>query len=557
MEPTKDGVMQLIENRNKEIGVNLIVANLRGSTLHSSSILLYDGQKGTQVTLDYPPGQDPVQEGKIKLGCLVHVSEWTVKKHQDKPRHVFIQKLTVLATSTSFSTPSPPSLPTPKHLPPLDQRPILPLSTLNDKVPDQNWKVEIRVTGRLPIKEFKSARGNGSVANVMFVDQQGTEMRAVMYGTETKTLYPQLVVGMVFWISEAVVQRTNKKFNPNGHDFELVMRSTTVVSPVLEERSLPKQVLNFKSIASLDQLPPSTLVDVLVVIQAVGELGSIFSKKLGEQLTHRQVVVTDTSGKCIELKLWGKQAELAGSWIPGHDILSLKNTRVDIWQNTLQLSTSFDTIITLNPEHPNVAQLRDLCSRSEEKKGGVEWKHLDEITTSGNEGKAPEIVWTIATVSRVYKDSSKPPYYLACGADEESQGKRQNCKKKAVPNSNLENGWERCPFCNRSFESPTPRFILNFSISDMTAQVSVTAFEKVAEQLLEVNASHVQKLVDTQNTMEYSKLLDGLLYKSWQCKLKISSEVINDQRKTKMEVIEMQPIDFHTQSNRLIALSSS
>lgn len=69
------------------------------------------------------------------------------------------------------------------------------------------------------------------------------------------------------------------------------------------------------------------LIDVIVIVKDVGEMGEITSKATQRAIPKRDIVVADDSGYSCRLTLWGKQAENFNA--PDQPVVAFKGVKVN------------------------------------------------------------------------------------------------------------------------------------------------------------------------------------------------------------------------------------
>lgn len=563
MVPSANGVMSLLENRTSE-PLQLKVLMVRASLTGHSTLLLGDNKVSTWATVDLPAGEEWIKAGKIMASMLLSITKWNVKKTKEV-RNVFLQEFTIVPGSAAATT----AVKAGGKGSSTQQQQEIAVAALTSK--SRNWRIKVRVTSKSAIRTWTKEGRSGTLASVDVIDEVGTEMRCMMFGAETKSMYERLEVGASYWIADAVVKEANKKFSKLPHGFELTLIRTTSIVPVsaLEGKLLPFQKWAFVPIASLAKTEPGGFVDVLAVITRVGDQTSIFSKKKNEDFARRVVTLADRSRVSIDFTLWGKQAEEAKDW-KANEVMAVKSARLDLYQSQRQLSCSFDTICTLQPQHPDAPVLREWYLTTGQSMvmdslsgtdgsataGDTPWKTLDAVRLEGlgMQDGVLDVFRCIAMVTKIWHDVERPCWYLACGADSECTvaSARKNCSKKAIENSNTESGWDRCPYCKRDFERPTPRYMLNLILSDPSGSLSVTAFNQTAEQILGVKAEVLFELHSKKKTEEYNRVFDAAVLASFQFKLRAKLETNADQNRTKVDVVQLMPINFKQESRRLL-----
>jgi replication factor A1 len=479
----------------------------------------------------------------------------------------------------------------------------------------KNWKIKVRVTTKGDVRTWNNARGSGCLASVDLVDEAKTEMRATLFKEEVKTHYPKLLVGAAYWISGATIKKADTKFNKLPHPFELTISKSTVITPISESesKSLPGTQFAFVKISHLQSLEPEGSLDLLGIVRKVGVLGQIHSSKTDKDVSRRTVTISDDSNMSVDITLWGKQAE-ACDWKTGC-VVAMKGVTLGTFREQIQLTLGFDSKVIVDPRGEEAAttlkswfdnsgchQLPDSLNGNANNTEGAAGSGADlpykTLECVKNEGLGTlegsnDLFQATATITRFFADSEKTPWYMACGADEEmgssmadepsgssteggeskaSSGSssasassssssssawpkknRKTCQTKAVANSNTESGWDNCPACKRSFEQPTPRYMLSFVVSDASGNITVTAFNRQAEVILGCPAKDIKALLDDNKVTEYNAVFAAALHRPLLFKFSCKFDTHDNQARTKISVFHVSKLDLKKESTRLLA----
>lgn len=240
---------------------------------------------------------------------------------------------------------------------------VFPISALNP-YQSQRWMIKARVTHKGEVKHWKNDRGEGKLMNMELLDKDGGKMRAVVFGEGVDMFEPLIQQGKTYFISRGQIKPTNKKFNPNGGDYEMTLDKNSTITPT-DDDEIPVQAFNFVSIVDIQNISADKVVDVIGKVVHVGDLTQINTKR-GTQLSKRNVTLVDSSNASIELTLWGKHAETFNT----DGIVAIQGAKVSEW-GARTLSSQMTSVIDINPDLPIAHKLRAWYDANQHNLGNV------------------------------------------------------------------------------------------------------------------------------------------------------------------------------------------
>ncbi len=255
-----------------------------------------------------------------------------------------------------------------------------------------------------------------------------------------------------------------------------------------DDSGIKAQPFDFVAISDLEQCGENSMVDILGVCTAASAIGSINTKK-GSQLDKRSIVLGDSTGKSVEVTLWGEEAQKNEEHKLVNQIVAIKSARVSYYRNRT-LSTSFQSRIHINPsDNPDAQRLRHWCdsnpnfdfqsvSNNTGGTGGsggaggadstqrkffasIKQEQLGTASSSMAHSRAlrkdggaqnGDYITVRGTVVYYRHDEKKPPWYMAC-TNLKTDGKTK-CAKKATEQPPT---WF-CASCNKTTHAE-PRYV--------------------------------------------------------------------------------------------------
>lgn len=290
---------------------------------------------------------------------------------------------------------------------------------------------------------------------------------------------------------------------------------------------MPEVKFSFRPLSQLDGVEPRQTCDVIGIVDSVGDLSEIISKASQKPVNKREITLVDDSKMSVRLTLWGKTAESYGT-PAGHPgcgpddkpVIAFKGVSVsDFGGRSLSMFSS--STMHVNPDIPEAHSLRGWFDAEGAAAGAQgQYKSWNTMGLGGSgagggadggfnarERKAigevkdlslgmsdkPDYFNTMATVVYVKGENLT---YPACPSD--------GCNKKVTEES--PQSW-RCEKCDRSFEAPQHRYILQANVHDYTGHIWINGFNDVGEQLIGKPASELVALRDQGNDAEYGDIL--------------------------------------------------
>uniref|UniRef100_A0A7S2JN56 Replication protein A subunit n=1 Tax=Cyanoptyche gloeocystis TaxID=77922 RepID=A0A7S2JN56_9EUKA len=433
--------------------------------------------------------------------------------------------------------------------------PLTPISALNPY--NNRWTIKARVTNKGDIKTYSNARGSGKILNVVFLDEEGGEIRATMFNDTVDKLNPVFELNGVYLVSKGTLKPANKQFSRGiKHEYEMTLDDRATVERISDDPSIGSMKWSFVKISQIEQINNNEVVDVIGVVIDIGHRSEITTKSKGNQLSRRNLKLADDSDCSVELTLWGDKAEdqqwddfMAQKHTP---ILACRHVRVSDF-NGRSLSSTSDSGLFVDPD--NIAEagslrfwfdsrnptqhLSSVSSAGGGRGGQAERKLLSAIKDEdlGNKDKA-DVFSAKATVVFIKHDSAC--WYPSCPDD--------SCKKKVTGDEN--NGW-RCEKCDKSYDRPKYRYMLSLSLNDSTAGCWVSAFGDDGTKILGLTADDLQALKEN-NPAEYDRVFSEALFKSYIFKIKAKMETYNDESRVKLSVLAIDPMDFRSETTRML-----
>jgi replication factor A1 len=389
------------------------------------------------------------------------------------------------------------------------------------------------------------------------LDESG-EIRVTCYNDAADKWYPFFSQGEMYVISQGKLKFANKKFTSVKHAYEMTLNADSMVIPIQGVETVPLIHFDIVPIDHLEDAKKDDMVDVCGVVISSKPVATITTKR-GET-AKRSILLGDSSGRTIELTLWGTHAlefdEVLAS--APHPVLAVKGARVsDFGGKTLSAVQSSE--FEVNPQVPAAFnaqnwfnslpnQGRDVPSLSGGGSGGGgggmgggKEKTLGAIASENlGHNATPDYI----TVPNIYITSFKRDaatlWYKACSKPE--------CKGRKVEERGVGNF--ACPTCG-SVNSYKLRWVSNFTGFDHTGREWISGFGEAGSIILGCEPESIADL--DRGEARFIQTFDDPRYRSYNMKLAVKSELWNDTPRIKVSVQSITPVNYVTDSTRLIS----
>ncbi|XP_019417150.1 PREDICTED: replication protein A 70 kDa DNA-binding subunit A [Lupinus angustifolius] len=442
---------------------------------------------------------------------------------------------------------------------------IVPIAALN---PYQGrWAIRARVTAKGELRRYNNARGDGKVFSFDLLDFDGGEIRVTCFNAVVDRFYDAVEVGKVYLISKGSLKPAKKNFNHLKNEWEIFLDTTSTVELCTDEDgSIPRQQFSFRPISDIENVDNDSILDIIGVVTSVNPSFPILRKN-GMETQKRTLNLKDSSGKSVEVTLWGEFCNRDGQKLQemvdsgSFPILAVKAGKVSDFSGK-SIGTISATQLFINPDFPESHSLRewfdqvgkDSASLSISKDiilGGPKNEIRKTVSQIKDEGlgrsSKPDFITVRGTLSFIKTDTF---CYTACPL---MIGDRQ-CNKKVTSSGNTR--WQ-CDRCNQEFEECDYRYLLQAQILDHTGITWVTAFQESGEEIVGYPAKELYLLkYEQQDDERFGEIIKSSLFKQFVFRLKIKEELYGDEQRVKITVVKADKVNYSSESRYLLDLIS-
>jgi replication factor A1 len=399
--------------------------------------------------------------------------------------------------------------------------------------------------------------------SIDILDASATDIRATLFKEAVDKFYSVLEVDKVYTFTGGRLKTANIQYNTCKSGFEITFDQNSEIHLDDDNGEIQQQTFEFVQIAQLEQVEPGKYVDILAVVKSVGEVGSIVSKKSGQELKKCELVLVDDSGVEVTLTVWGEEATKASTLYADCPIVGFKRSRVsDFGGRSLSANSA-----VINPRLPETERVRAWWqsvgsdsanpTRSLSSSGGKggrlppfeERKSVASIKNEHMGQNTDKFDWVSfkGTFNFIKKDKDGGAWYPACANAGEP------CKNRFKVTQTADGNWY-CDKCQGTFPTCVRRFIFSATITDDTSTTWVSLFNEQAEVLLGgVTADEVYKNTHENHDQDaYDAIFSKATFTDWVFNCKVRQEFMNDEARTKTQIQSLHPVDYVQESRNLL-----
>lgn len=436
--------------------------------------------------------------------------------------------------------------------------PITPISRLS--LYQNRWTVKARVVNKSDIRTWSNAKGEGSLFSIELLDSSGFDIKATMFKEAVEKFYNFFQVNSVYTISGGRLKVADQKWNTCKSQYEMSLDPNAEVKLADDSGEIQMQSFDFIKIGSLEQIEPNKNVDVIGIVQEVGDCQTLISKKTGKELFKSDILIVDDTGVQVRLTLWGNQAQNAQKDIEVHKAVAFRRARVsDYGGVSLSGSQSFH----VEPPVPETEELQDwwksqgsrgapVKSLSSSGGGGGSMDSFENRKTIGdikaknlgyNNEKGDYLCFK-ANFTFFKKDKEGGAWYCAC------PNKEDPCRNRCKVTQTTDGNWQ-CDRCQGTYPNCTRKWIFSGVVADATGSTWVSLFDEQAHTLFG-GVTADQAFAEYENQDLYDSHFAKANFGEWQLKCRVKNEMVNDEPRLKTTVVKLEPLDYVKESRDIL-----
>ena len=459
----------------------------------------------------------------------------------------------------------------------------------------KDYKLLVKVTSKGEIKQYRS--GKGKLFSFVIMDELGNKMQAVGFDKIADKFKDEIVENNIYEITGGYIRTADKRFDPPGSDYKLILtESTTITKKDDEEKNFKDKFTDpdnkFWNINEIKEAQINTIVNVVCLVGDKGE--PTYKDTKSGSILIRKMFVLDQSNEKMELTLWRNLTQLN---MNNGDILVCKKVRVNDFGGKNLTSTTeskiyINPIITDFPEIAKEIQSLKLFAEQNEINKGInpqsDNNNNDNNIKKNESSKAniasnkPEInnsnINNNNTIQKkefndkiVYIDSildemnkyaltdfdHRFPFYKIRATVTHLGHTEKNfypgcpnreCNRKLT----FSNGDWICQSCRQSFKTPRYYYSLNIRVKDCSSEYWVDIFGKPAEMIMNINADDYRNILVNRDEEKLGQISEGVEYKEFYFLLKVRLNKYNDTTKKKFTATKIERINKKESTGKLM-----
>ena len=454
----------------------------------------------------------------------------------------------------------------------------------------KDYKLLVKVTSKGEVKQYKS--GKGKLFSFVMMDELGNKMQAVAFDKVVDKFIDEITENEIYEISGGYLRTSDKKFDPPGSDYKLIVtESTTIIKKTDEEKNFKDKFTDpdnkFWSLNEVKDAPVNTIVNVVCIVADKGETN--YKDTKSGSILIRKMYVIDQSSEKMELTLWRNLTQLN---VNNGDILVCKKIRVNDFGGK-NLTSTTESKIYINPiitDFPEISkEIQSLKIYSEQNELNKDINQDEKNSNNNNENnnikKKEEIKNNIINNNISANIIQKKEYndkivYIDYILDEMNKyimtdfdhrfpfykiratvthlGHTEKNFYPGCPNRECNrkltfaNGDWICQSCRQSFKNPRYYYSLNIRVKDCSSEYWVDIFGKPAEMIMNISADDYRNILVNRDEEKLSQISEGVEYKEFYFLLKVKLNKYNDTTKKKFTATKIEKINKKENIGRLI-----
>jgi replication factor A1 len=438
---------------------------------------------------------------------------------------------------------------------------ITPIMQLN--MYQNRFTIKGRVTSKSEIKHWSNARGEGTLSSFEVLDAGGTDIRITMFKEAVDKWHNYFEIGQVYTIGGGRLKVANQKYNNCKSNYEMTIDENAEIHKCEDSKEIQSMLFEFCKIGNLEERPENSFVDVIGVVQEVGEVQSLTSKRTGQELKKSDVTLIDDTGVQVRLTLWGNTAVEASNKLDGGSnkkVVAFRRARVsDYGGKTLSGGDVF-----VEPDCPETEDIRRWWSsqgsrsapvKSLSSSGGAggrmdgfnDRKMIADIKGQqlGESNEKGDYLTFKAHFTFLKKDKEGGAWYTACPLKDEP------CRNRCKINQTTDGSYH-CDRCNGTYPNCNRKWIFSGTVGDGTSNTWVSIFDEQAQELLGTTADEMYTHFES-NQEVYDAAFAKAAFTEWLFKCRVKKELVNDEYRTKVQVMRMEHVNYASECRDMIA----
>ncbi|KAI5181400.1 replication factor A1 [Nematocida sp. AWRm80] len=419
---------------------------------------------------------------------------------------------------------------------------ISPLST-------DTIQIRVKVVFKTGLKEYqKKDNKAGKLFRISVIDATG-RIDMVFFDEQASKFYSQVDLNKTYEIIGGYSKLKNRLLPENASsqtsDYDIIADKTTQILPVECE----KELLTLSNIVPLNKISRDNTdqIDTLGVIIKIFPTVQISRRSNGEQISKKELLITDQSLTQMKIVLWDTNVNMECSI---GDIIVLQKPGITEYRGEPQLNIRRATAVFINPEITPVFKLKGWYTQNTNKITEILQSTVEPasqetttpITIEKIQSTAPEYAQITATIMQVA--NKKPIYYTSCT--------QPNCNKKV---DRQDENTYYCHKCNTTIDTCNYNYLPSMLLGDATGQIWVSGFDSIGQALFhgtKAQEMHEYETEPGEYSPEYYQAIKATIGEDITVTLRGTKKENNDgEQEMRYIVRALKYIDYEEETSKL------
>lgn len=139
-----------------------------------------------------------------------------------------------------------------------------PIKSLNTFLFD--WKIKARITKKHQKKQWKNAKGQGSLLNIELLDSQGTQIQATFFNDQAEKYDEFLKENSIYLFSNGTVKIANQKYTSIKNDHCIVFDRNSEIVESDDTDMISNQGFCFTTIEEISDFEQMRTIDTVGIV---------------------------------------------------------------------------------------------------------------------------------------------------------------------------------------------------------------------------------------------------------------------------------------------------
>jgi len=429
-----------------------------------------------------------------------------------------------------------------------------------------DWCLKAKVDRKSAPRTINTKAGPTTLMNVELVDAAGRKIQGTFWRGQAERWGSAMQEGRVYVFTHFKVRAANKQYSTVKNDYEIQFDDKTDVCEAADQAA-GEAMRAAVDIVPIEALPrhvnKKAAVDVLGVVTAVGQQGTVKRKADNAEVVRRDITLVDASSKSVVLTVWGEDKAAAVAALEGKEgtVVQVTSCRVGDY-NGCSLSSLQRSEISVAPDSEEARKLASWWSAQgataaitpvggdaaaartpggtpEAKAAARNALHgLKEVSAQPvpmNDDARPTYHNVIAVVTNVNPDQTL--YYLANPETGKKVSERDGRFYEAD---------------GRVVDKASHRYVLNMRLMDSTGDAYGSAFNDEGAALMGCSADELAALKNDAPEKYARRVKAAQFTGDWAITLSSKAREYNGDRKMKHTVVSARPVNPVQDGHRLL-----